>query len=172
MLSCASRVEAALMRPPAAQTEAGAHGLLAELLGSGAMGASPLLHAAVAGLHMASRDIASVTVREVKAAEDALTACREMLEIPVQHAMLAMCCAAPRPLNNASDDMVPPPPLVPRSPSAKSPTAAAQSQPASPAGAVPAGLAPARGSSRGASIGAMPAWSGAGESSPARSPAA
>ena len=150
------------------QTEAGAHGLLGELLGSGAMGASPLLHAAVAGLHMASRDIASVTVREVKAAEDALTACREMLEIPVHHAMLAMCCAAPRPLVSASDDMVPPPPLVPRSPTAKSPAASASaSQPASPAGAVPAGLAPTRGTS----IGALPAWGGA-EGSPARSPAA
>ena len=140
--------------------------MLGELLGSGAMGASPLLHAAVAGLHMASRDIASVTVREVKAAEDALTACREMLEIPVHHAMLAMCCAAPRPLVSAADEMVPPPPLVPRSPSA------ASSQPASPAaGAIPAGLTPTRGSSRGASIGAMPSWSAA-EGSPARSPAA
>lgn len=120
------------------------------------MGASPLLNATVAGLHMASRDIASVTIREVKAAEDALTACREMLEIPVHHAMAAMCCAAPRPPPGAADDDAqPPPPLVPRSP--KSPLA--QQQPPSPAAAAPAGLKPVRGSSgRGASIGAMPEW--------------
>ena len=112
---------------------------MAELLGSGAMGASPLLHAWVAGLHMASRDIASVTQREVRAAEDALSACREMLEIPVQTAMLAMCCAAPRPLPSSADDVVPPPPLLPRSPSQ---------------GAVPAGLSP---TVRGAAVGAVPA---------------
>jgi hypothetical protein len=148
------------------QSEAGAHGLLAELLASGAMGASPLLHAAVAGLHMASRDIASVTQREVKAAEDALTACREMLEIPVHHAMLVMCCAAPRPMLSSSAEDGPPPQLVPRSP--KSPAAA---QPASPAGAVPAGMAPARTSSQGAAVGAVPAWA-AGDGSPSPSPRA
>jgi hypothetical protein len=82
-------------RPRAPQSDAGAHGLLAELLASGASGASPLLDAAVGMLHMASRDIATVTVREVKAAEGAFAACREMLEVPVHTAMLAMCCAAP-----------------------------------------------------------------------------
>jgi hypothetical protein len=86
-----------------AQSDAGAHGLLAELLASGASGASPLLDAALGMLHMASRDIATVTVREVKAAEGAFAACREMLEVPVHTAMLAMCCAAPPQACSASE---------------------------------------------------------------------
>jgi hypothetical protein len=117
-------------------------------------------------LHMASRDIAHVTVREVKAAEDALQACREMLEVPVQTAMLAMCCAAPQGHNahSSADDAV----LLGAGAGAgaaapqESPRGSAVVAAAAAAAARRNGDASAGGVARVSSAGALPAWVGEG----------
>lgn len=88
----------------------GAHAKIGALLGNAAMsGAMPphpavMLDATVATAACASRDLVSAAARELRAAENAFVAAREMLEVPMSNAVAALCCAAGPPQGENVDD--------------------------------------------------------------------
>ena len=92
-----------------AMADHGAHAKIGQLLGNAAMsGAMPphpavMLDATVATAACASRDLVSAAARELRAAEHAFVAAREMLEVPMSNAVAALCCAAGPPQGEHPD---------------------------------------------------------------------
>jgi len=79
----------------------GTHAKLGSLLAAAAVsGTLPQHHpglvfdATVASAACASRDLVTAAAREFRAAENAFSAAREMLEVPVSNAIASMCCSA------------------------------------------------------------------------------
>lgn len=78
-------------------TALGAPGVLADVVRTGSGGPSPMLDACVSMVQLGTREAVATTLREAKAAEDALRSGLGMMEAPYRSAMGILCscdCAA------------------------------------------------------------------------------